>query len=119
MQHQHSQSTKRKTTTTLPTTHTANKLSTPAAASTAKPVDLHTPPPNKEDDQQVPINTVVLSDSNMLNAQSPPGVIIQALSGATLLSVPTLLGKSLKQLDNSHLQHVVIHLGTNDIEKYD
>ena len=33
----------------------------------------------------------------MLNAQSPPGVVIQALSGATLLSVPTLLGESLKQ----------------------
>ena len=80
-----------------------------------KPVDLHTPPPNKEDDQQVPINTVVLGDSTMLNAQSPPGLVIQALSGATLLSVPTLLGESLKQLDNSHLQHVVIHLGTNDI----
>ena len=54
----------------------------------------------------------------MLNAQSPPGVVIQALSGATLLSVPTLLGKSTKQLDNSHLQHVVIYLGTNDIKKY-
>ena len=82
-------------------------------------MDLHTPPPNKEDDQQVPINTVVLDDSNMLNAQSPPGVVIQALSGGTLLSVPTLLGESLKQLDNSHLQHVVIHLGTNNIKKYD
>ena len=58
-------------------------------------------------------------DGNMLNAQSPPGVVIQALSGATLLSVPTLLGESTKQLDNSHLQHVVIHLGTNDIKKYD
>ena len=41
------------------------------------------------------------------------------ISGATLLSVPTLLGESTKQLDNSHLQHVVIHLGTNDIKKYD
>ena len=55
----------------------------------------------------------------MLNSQSPPGEVIQAQSGATLLSVPTLLGESIKQLDNSHLQHVVIHLGTNDIKKYD
>ena len=33
--------------------------------------------------------------------------------------MPTLSGESVKQLDNSHLQHVVIHLGTNDITKYD
>ena len=113
--------TKKKNTTTLPTTHKDNKLSRPmpAATSTAEPVNQRTPPPNKETEQLVPINTVILGDSNMLNAQSPSGVVIQALSGATLLSVPTLLGESTKQLDNSHLQHVVIHLGTNDIKKYD
>ena len=33
--------------------------------------------------------------------------------------MPTILGESTKQLDNSHLQHVVIHLGTNYIKKYD
>ena len=67
--------TKKKNTTTLPTTHKDNKLNRPmpAATSTAEPVNQRTPPPNKETEQHVPINTVVLGDSTMLNAQSPPG----------------------------------------------
>ena len=97
---------------------TSKQISETLEKSTAKPVDLYTPPPNKEEKQHVPINTVLLGDSNMINAQRPPGVVIQALSGATLLSVPTLLGESMKQLDNSHLQHVVIHIDTNDNKKY-
>ena len=113
---QFSTAQRRKTANTLPTTHKDNERSrpTPAATSTAEPVNQRTPPPNKETEQHVPINTVALGDSNMLNAQSPP-----ALSAATLLSVPTLLCESIKQLDNSHFQHVVINLGTNDIKKYD
>ena len=64
-------------------------------------------------------DTLILGDSNLKNIENTPRIFIQAESGATFLSVTSLVGVASKQTDTSDIKMVVLHLGTNDVTRHE